>query len=106
MKVNNFFDNVEFISYELTMDDPYAIGIATVKLYDMIIIRLKLTRMKDGRQFLAKPSFQLMENGEKRSVEAFFLDSQLKDKQLIDYVKEQIKKLSPQPQIVEETAPF
>lgn len=102
----NFLDSVEFIHYELTMDDPYTIGIATVRIFKSIVIKLKMTRKKDGGTFLSKPTYQIQDGSEKRNVEAFFLDSQLDDRMLMDYIRTKIKETSPAPTVVEINAPF
>ena len=101
-----FLDNVEFISYDLTMDDPFAIGIATIRLFKSIVIKLKMARKKDGGTFLCKPSYMVVEHGEKKNVEAFFLDSQLDDRMLTDYVRSKIKESEPASTIVENPTPF
>jgi hypothetical protein len=82
----------QFISYKPTPMDQYMMGVATVRLYGKVVLRFKHVKTKDGKgDFFTAPSYSIDENGEKKYLQSFMLDSRAEDEELMDFVREGYK---------------
>lgn len=85
--------NYEFLSYKATPTDPYMLGVATVRLMGKIVLRFKHVKTKDGSgDFFTSASYTVTENGEKKYMPCFMLDSRSDEELLIDFVREGYRK--------------
>ena len=81
-------NDFQFIDFTPTPHDKYGmLGIATVRLYGKIVQRYKLTLSKNGAEFFCAPSFSIEENGQKKYLPAFFLDSRFDEEALIKFIR-------------------
>jgi len=82
----------EFIAYKPTPSDQYMLGVATVRLYGKVILRYKHVKTKDGTgDFFTSPSYSVSEDGEKKYLQAFLLDSRSDEEQLQDLIRRGVK---------------
>ena len=91
----------EFNSYELTPNDKYGmIGIATVTINGpvKVVLKYKKTRGKDGKsEFFVSPSYAIeSDSGEKRYVNAFFLDSSNENQNLLQFIRDNVNEVERQ----------
>lgn len=87
----NQSEKFEFNSYELTPNDKYGmIGVATVTVNAIVVLKYKKTRSKDGKsEFFVSPSYTIEnEHGEKRYVNSHFLDSNNDNQNLLQFIRE------------------
>lgn len=85
--------NYEFLNYKSTPGDPYLLGLATVRLMGKIILRFKHVKTKDGTgDFFTAASYSITDNGEKKYLPSFMLDSRADEELLMDFVREGYRK--------------
>lgn len=85
----------KFISYKPTPDDQYMLGIATVKLYDKVVVRYKLVQSKDGKgNFFCVANYTLTEHGEKKYLPCVIMDSNSDKELLEDFIRENVNRLT------------
>ena len=82
----------QFMSYKSTPADQYMLGVASVRLYGKLILRFKHVKTKDGKgDFFTSPSYGVDEDGQKKYLQAFILDSRAEDEELMDVVRQGYK---------------
>jgi hypothetical protein len=82
-----------FIKYEATPGEKH-LGIATVKVYDKVILRYKIVPTKEGSSyFAAPPSYKITENGQERFISGFTVDSVSDNEDLSTFIKQNVFKL-------------
>lgn len=82
----------EFLSYTPTPQEKH-IGIATVKIYDKIILRYKIIPNKDGSGFFAvSSSLKISDDQGERYLSSFMLDSNSENEELVAIVRANVKK--------------
>ena len=78
----------EFISYKPTPGDQYMLGVATVRLYGKVVLRYKHVKTKDGAgDFFTCPSYTITDDGEKKYMQAFMLDSRSDEETLMEIIR-------------------
>ncbi len=85
--------NFEFLGYRAVSDDPYLIGVATVRLYGKVTVKFKHAKTKDGRDsFFAAPSISVGVPGEKKEyLKSFQLDSVGDGEMLEGFVRKSVE---------------
>jgi hypothetical protein len=82
----------EFLGYKATPTDLYMLGVASVRLYGKVVLRYKHVKTKDGTgDFFTSPSYSVAEDGEKKYMQAFMLDSRSDEESLMDFVRKHAK---------------
>lgn len=80
---------IEFLSFTPTPEEKH-LGIATIKIYNRIILRWKIVPNKDGSgYFPASASYKLPDS---TYTEAFLLDSRSEDEEVKNFIRNNIKK--------------
>ncbi len=85
--------NFEFLGYKAVANDPYLLGVATVRLYGKVVVKFKHAKSKDGRDsFFAAPSITLAGIERKEYIKAFQLDSVSDNEMLENFVRSHVLK--------------
>lgn len=87
-------NNFEFISYKQYPDDSYTNAVAKVRIDRKHVVTFAQKKMKDGGFFWSTPSINVMEGGEKRYFPSYSLDSRVEEEMLIEFIKENVKRLT------------
>lgn len=82
----------KFMKYEPTPGEKH-LGIATVKVYDKIILRYKIVPNKDGGGWFPVPASYKMPSqaGQDVYVSAFMLDSNCENEELMNLIRAHVK---------------
>ncbi len=84
--------NFEFISYLSTPQEKH-LGIATVKMYNKIILRYKIVLGKDGVTFFpASASYKISDQSGDRYISAFTLDSLSEKEEVEGLIRSNVKR--------------
>jgi hypothetical protein len=90
-------NNFEFVKYEVTPNDNH-LGIATVKAFGKIILRLKIVEKKSGDgYFPTAPSIRMGIEPNITYVSSFMLDSRSDEEELMNIVRNGIRPHMSQP---------
>lgn len=87
-------NNIEFVSFERTPAEKH-LGIATIRMTypdGFFLIRYKIVLMKDGVNiFPGMASYKISDMGMDTYVEAFTVDSRVKEKEISDLIRRNVK---------------
>jgi hypothetical protein len=85
----------ELLDYKATPWEKYFLGIATVRLYGKIVLRLKQVQTKDKKgYFFTGPSYTIDEQGEKQYLQAIVIDSRAEEEALQSFLRGKLKEFS------------
>ncbi len=82
---------VEFLSFDETPKEKY-LGVASLKIYNEIILRFKVQRTKDGNgMFVAIPSYKKEDHAGEQWCQWFMLDSSSRKEMVENLIKSKVK---------------
>ena len=81
----------ELISYKVYPQDQYVEAIAKVRIEGKHIVSYALKKTKDGGKFWAPPSISITDNGEKKYVSGYMLDSRAEEEMLNDFIVDAVR---------------
>lgn len=84
----------QFISYTPAHYEDNMLGIAKVKAYGKIELRYKHLKKKDGGgTFFSIANYALTDDGEKKYIPSFLIDSRSDEEMLMDCLRSGVKKV-------------
>src|SRR5574337_1808869 len=91
--------SVQFINYTPTPGEKH-MGIATIKLYNRIVLRYKIVPNKDGSgYFPTSASYKIVDEQGERYVSAFVIDSNSEKEEIEGIIRANVKKAIAQPSV-------
>jgi len=79
---------MEFVKFE-PIEDEKCLGIATVKLYEKIVLRYKIIPIREGGGYFPAPaSYKLSDD---KYIASFMIDSRTEEEEVINMIRENLK---------------
>lgn len=83
-------EKFKFIKYIEVKNDMYLNGIAEIEVCVPIVLRYKHAKKKEGGDFFVAASYAVEENGAKRYLPAFEIDSRKMNEEIMSEIRRQI----------------
>lgn len=84
--------NYKFLNFIPQKNDPKCFGVAEILAFDKIVLRYKIIPRKDNSgYFPATSSIKVVEFGQEKYINAFTIDSNYENQQIVDLVMKNVK---------------
>lgn len=87
----------EFKSYKLYPEDQYTNASCKIRIDGRFVVTYVQKKMKNGGHFWSSPSAGITEAGEKKFLSGFMFDSQMENEEIIDFIQENVKRITAMP---------
>lgn len=79
--------NLELISYKEYPHDQYTKAVCTIRIDGKHCVSYGKKMTKQGNEFWAPATHNVTENGEKKYVEGYLLDSRMEEREVMEFVR-------------------